>query len=138
MKKLILILFLCLFTTNIFCEGNDLDGRWWQKLSQDSKLLFIMGLTNGYYMGMWSFGNNLEMKSEKIGEFITAINIFPSKYNYGEIIEFVDKFYLNPQYKILDIRMALQEILLPALKEGWSKEEIDKEALECIKFKLTN
>ena len=37
MKKLSLILFLCLFTTNVFCEKYD--GNYWDKLSKSNLIV---------------------------------------------------------------------------------------------------
>jgi hypothetical protein len=45
----------------------------------------------------------------------------------------VDKFYLNPKYRILRIETVIEFVIYPALRNGWSKEEIDNKASEILK-----
>lgn len=114
MKKIIFALLLCLLATNVFCE--EYDGRWWNSLQSVSKLLYIVGFSEAYTQHI------------SIDE-----NKFPYKYTYGEIRDFVDKFYSNPQYKVFYVRKILSYIIFPALKEAWSQEDIDKKALRILK-----
>ena len=118
MKKLSLILFLCLFTTNVFCEKYD--GNYWDKLSKSNlTAVYIMGFSEAYTYCQPKEKDN-----------------YPYYFSYGEITDFTNKFYSNPKYKTLLVKNVLIEIIFPALKDFWSKEKIDSKALELLEKQI--
>lgn len=150
MKKLIFALLLCLFTTNVFCK--DYTGRDWLNFSDIARTYYIIGFSNCYsemIAGMQiSFEDVLTefvkaTSKEKIDKKAikeASIDIakshdqYPYGYNYGEIVDFTNKFFLNPQYKVLNLNAVLLFIIFPALKNSWSQDQIDKTALSLLKM----
>lgn len=119
MKKIIFALLLCLFATNVFCA---VDGKMWLRWDKYDKTNFLMGFGLCY---------SFICPTEK--------DVYPRDYDLQDIMDFTDNFYSNSQYKILDIPTVLCDVVFPALKYAWSKDEIDKRALELIKQqKLSN
>ena len=156
MKKIIFALLLCLFATNIFCE--DIDGREWAKMPEMGKLYYIIGFSECYTKVITTIQYPLQdiltrfakgtsdkkldkATEKKIEETSLSMakyyNQYPYGYNYGEIRDFVDRFYSNPQYKTLKLDAVLSLIIFPALKNSWSKEDIDKMALGLLKITKT-
>ena len=142
MKKFILILCLCLITTNVFCETETIDGRWWNELNTKfgedygrlTKLDFVKGFSRGYISSLYYVWKNLKKQNMTKGaDAVFKMENYPYDYNFGEIIDFIDKFYSNPQYKILKVDKVLIEIIFPALNKAWSQEQIDKKAVEILK-----
>lgn len=131
MKKLILILFLCLFNSIAFCEEHD--GRWWNGLSEIAKTYFIVGFSDAYTRGKTDFYNMERAYTKKTKEKKNPYDHYPYGYNYGEIIDVVDKFYSNPQYRTITLESALDFVIFPALSLVWSQEQIDKQALVLLK-----
>jgi len=137
MKKIIFALLLCLFATNVFCEEHD--GRWWNSSTPSQKVHFIIGFSEAYISSLSSIAYAVSVMSnvgeEKSKEYANSrFNNYPYGYTYGEIRDFVDNFYSNPQYRTIRISLVLEYIVFPALKDAWSKAEIDSKALELIRF----
>lgn len=126
MKKIIFILFLCLFTTTVFCAAQEEhDGKWWNSLKKDAKMHYIIGYDDAYFFHamrqMHLFQIELSEEDRK------------PKYSYKDLMNLVDKFYSNPKYRKLRIETVTEFIVYPALRNGWHKEDIDKQALEILK-----
>lgn len=139
MKKIIFAILLCLFATNVFCETHD--GRWWNDLPRELKGYYIIGHSDGYIGQIGNFKAAKDVKAitttnknMSLDKWLNLWDKYPYDYTYGEIVDFVDRFYGNPQYKVLSITVVLENIIYPALKETWSQEQIDKKALEIVKF----
>lgn len=131
MRKLILVLFLCLFTTPVFCEIED--GRWWNKLQRADKVYYIIGFSTAYIRGKTDFYSMERNYTKKAKEKKNPYDHYPYEYNYGEIVDVVDKFYSNPQYRTITLESALDFVIFPALSLVWSQEQIDKQALVLLK-----
>lgn len=155
MKKIIFALLLCLCTTNIFC--GDYTGRNWLDFSDIAKTYYIIGFSNcytemlnvmqiSYEDFLFEFASSASEEKEKIDKnaihetsltIATNYDQYPYGYNYGEIVEFTDKFFSNPQYKVLNLNATLLIIIFPALKNSLNQEEIDKRALSLLKATKT-
>ena len=153
MKKIIFALILCLFTTNVFCEN--IDGREWVKMSDLTRVYYIIGFSECYtrlIKGMQlpfqdiltqfakgTANKKLDKETEKRIEEVSfdmakSYDQYPYGYTYGEIRDFTNTFFTNPQYKTLKLDSVLTVIIFPALKNSWSKEDIDKMALALLKI----
>ena len=126
MKRLAFILLLCLFVTNVFCAvKEEHDGKWWNSLKKESKLHYIIGYDDAY---VFHARRELYMLRIELADEYTK-----HKYTCNEVMNLVDKFYSNPQYRVLRIEVVIEFIIYPALRNGWIKEQIDQKALDMLK-----
>ena len=116
MKKTILALLLCLFSTNVFCYYERCTGREWKTFNYNQKLVYVATFSEGYMVTTEG--------SEK----------YPYEYNFDDFIEALDKFYKKTQNKIYPVSFALHYIIFPALKNTWSDKQIEEETIELIKI----
>lgn len=156
MKKIIFALLLCLFATNVFCE--DVDGREWSKMSDLTRVNYIIGFSECYtklissmqlpfqdILTQFAKGTSdkkLDKETKKRIEDVSfdmakSYDEYPYGYTYGEIRDFTNTFFANPQYKTLKLDDVLTIIIFPALKNSWSKEDIDNTALLLLKATKT-
>jgi hypothetical protein len=125
MKRLVFILLLCLFTTNVFCAAQEQhDGKWWNNLQRKSKLYYVIGYGDAY-----AFHSMRELYMLRIE---LSDEEKKHKYTSEEIMNLIDKFYSNTKYRVLRIEVVMEFIIYPALRNGWIKEQIDQKALDIL------
>jgi hypothetical protein len=90
------------------------NGRAWLTWDASLKLGFSLGLANGLV-----YSKNFEL--------------FPGKYNYGEICQMLDEFYANPENRIIPIVMAVD---LLARKSQKATTATDWDAMQTIARQL--
>ena len=116
MKKLILILLFCLFTTNAFSEKNEPTSfADWKVIPYTAKVTYIVAFSEGYTL--------TKEGHEK----------YPYGYSYGALIDTINDFYENTQNSILPIPYALHYLIFPSLKNTWSKKQMEEATINVIR-----
>ena len=140
-KHLILFFIMILFFINCgyfeiepgsdyeFVKGKvDYNGNWWNKISTQSKMTYIVGFANGYYNGrnegIWSVMSKKDLEYSEFRDELQAGA--PGKFDniyVEQLIAGIDEIYKEKKYRILDV-VIIVELALAKIK-GEDKEEIE-------------
>jgi len=145
LKKAIIItlaavLLLAIFTLPSLAEEIEWNGYEWEKLSEDSKLYYIIGYADGITRILAPIDYLLSVEDERFGEqekrgvgfvYDLYIDDFPWEFVYSQISEGVDHLYNYSQNKIILIPDAIRIVSMQL--RGEPEEEINLEIKTLIK-----
>jgi|LQAB01.1.fsa_nt_gi hypothetical protein len=142
MKKVVLSIFvLLLFQTNLFSDlgktNGFYNGNHWTGLDDTSQLYFVVGFDEG--IGSIYDDLYLQIKFQKTKDLMkkTLNEEYYSKgTTYGSMIDFLNKFYSNTQYRIIPINEVFKYFHLSA--NGKITKQMDDYATERLKFYTEN
>ncbi len=145
MKKAIIITLAAVLLSAIFAlpslaEEIEWNGYEWEKLSEDSKLYYIIGYADGITRILAPIDYLLSVEDERFGEqekrgvgfvYDLYIDDFPWEFVYSQISEGVDHLYNYSQNKIILIPDAIRIVSMQL--RGEPEEEINLEIKTLIK-----
>jgi len=145
LKKAIIITLAAVLLSAIFAlpslaEEIEWNGYEWEKLSEDSKLYYIIGYADGITRILAPIDYLLSVEDERFGEqekrgvgfvYDLYIDDFPWEFVYSQISEGVDHLYNYSQNKIILIPDAIRIVSMQL--RGEPEEEINLEIKTLIK-----
>jgi hypothetical protein len=117
--------------TDLMTTGGIENGRFWNAMSEDSKVAWLVGYRSGILeaaLASSSFSNPSANESTLATEVVKLQNrimgvSFPSGLTFSEVAKSVDQFYDSPENLRVDLRDALGVVLMKT--KGVSQSQID-------------
>ena len=143
MKKAIItalaaVLLLVIFALPSLAGETEWDGYKWGKLSEDSKLYYIIGYADGMTRILAPIDYLLSLEDERFGDrekkgvgfvYDLYIDDFPWDFWYSQVSEGVNHFYNDSQNKIILIPDAIRIVSMQLRGETEEKINLEIETL---------